>query len=183
MGGEMKKGDKARDKLLKVPLVDGAEIYLNGEKLKKVKPKNARAHKPPKPLSDHEQIVIGMTKLIPRGIPSRYLKKPERKEPSGKVNVYDEMAKEVFKEFGIDLFEFLKPWLEKFGVEKIVLGGNISLAADLFVPSIKTELAKEGLSSISIDISELGETAAIIGGARLIEPDYWLKIKEVIKDM
>lgn len=95
----------------------------------------------------------------------------------------DEMAKEVFKEFGIDLFKFLKPWLEKFGVEKIVLGGNISLAADLFVPSIKTELAKEGLSSISIDISELGETAAIIGGARLIEPDYWLKIKEVIKDM
>jgi glucokinase len=60
------------------------------------------------------------------------------------------MAKEVFKEFGIDLFEFLKPWLEKFGVEKIVLGGNISLADDLFVPAIKNALTKEGLSQYQL---------------------------------
>ncbi len=122
-----------------------------------------------------------------RGLVKRYLRKTGISTSGVKEIAVaaenDEMAKEVFKEFGIDLFEFLKPWLEKFGVEKIVLGGNISLAADLFVPSMKTELDKAGLSSISIDISDLGETAAIIGGARLIEPDYWLKIKEKIKDM
>ena len=122
-----------------------------------------------------------------RGLVNRYVKKTG-KSISNVKNIAiaaqtDEMAKDVFKEFGKDLFHFLKPWLEKFGVEKIVLGGNISLAADLFLPSVKTAMANEGLSLVSIDISELGETAAIIGGARLIEPEYWQKIKSIIKEM
>jgi glucokinase len=95
----------------------------------------------------------------------------------------DDLAREVFKDFGNDLFKFLKPWLIKFGVQKIVLGGNISLAADLFLPKIKTEMADVGLSSVSIDVSALGETASFIGAARLLDIDYWKKIKNLIKEM
>jgi len=62
----------------------------------------------------------------------------------------------------------LKPWVEKFGAEKVVLGGNISLAADLFLTSMKNAMTNKGLSSVSIDVSELGETASIISGARLL---------------
>lgn len=95
----------------------------------------------------------------------------------------DEKAKCVFRDFGNDLSLFLSPWVKKFGVNKIVLGGNISLAADLFLPSMKTALAIEGLSSVLIDVSELGEVASIIGGARLYEHDYWQKIKYIINEM
>ena len=122
-----------------------------------------------------------------RGLVNRYNRKTGKSISSVKdiaiAAQNDEMAKEVFKEFGNDLFKFLKPWLEKFGVDKIVLGGNISLAADLFLPSMKTEMADVGLSSILIDVSELGETASIIGGARLLEPGYWQKGKDIIKEM
>jgi hypothetical protein len=34
-----------------------------------------------------------------------------------------------------------------------------------------------------IDVSELGEAASIIGGARLYEHDYWQKIKYIINEM
>ena len=95
----------------------------------------------------------------------------------------DEKAKVIFKEFGNELSIFLRPWVNKFGVNKIVLGGNISLAADLFLPSMNTILAIEGLSSLSIDVSELGETASIIGGARLFDHKYWQKIKYIINEM
>jgi hypothetical protein len=44
-------------------------------------------------------------------------------------------------------------------------------------------LATECLTSVSIDVSELGETASIIGAARLLELGYWQKIKDIIKEM
>ena len=122
-----------------------------------------------------------------RGLVTRYYKKTGQSILSVKDIAIaahsDEMAKAVFKEFGNDLYNFLKPWVEKFGVEKIVIGGNISLAADFFLPSMKTAMAIECLSSVSIDVSGLGETASIIGGARLFEPCYWQKIKNLIKEM
>jgi len=122
-----------------------------------------------------------------RGLVNRYNRKTGKSVSGVKDIAFaaqnDEMAKKVFQEFGNDFFEFLKPCLEKFGVEKIVLGGNISLAADLFLPSMKTALANRGLSTVSIEVSELGETASIIGGARLIEPGYWQEIKDIIKEM
>jgi len=122
-----------------------------------------------------------------RGLVNRYNRKTGKSVSGVKDIAFaaqnDEMAKKVFQEFGNDFFEFLQPCLEKFGVEKIVLGGNISLAADLFLPSMKTALANRGLSTVSIEVSELGETASIIGGARLIEPDYWQKIKDIIKEI
>ena len=122
-----------------------------------------------------------------RGLVNRFNKKTGKSILSVKdltiAAQTDEMAKEVFKEFGIDLFNFLKPWVEKLGVEKIVFGGKIALAADLFLPSLKTTLATECLTSVSIDVSELGETASIIGAARLLELGYWQKIKDIIKEM
>jgi len=122
-----------------------------------------------------------------RGLISRYLIKTGKIAKNVKeiatLAQNDDLTKEVFVEFGIDLVGFLKPWLEKFGVEKIILGGNIARAERLFLPAMESTLLKEGLSSITIEITELGETASIVGGARLLEPAYWLKVKDLLKEM
>lgn len=115
-----------------------------------------------------------------RGLVNRYIKKTGRPIENAKEIAIaaqtDDLAKDVFKEFGIDLAYFLKPWIEKFGVEKIVIGGNISRAAELFLPSMKNAMAKEGITLVTIETSELKEHSSIIGSARLINPDYWKKI-------
>ena len=48
---------------------------------------------------------------------------------------------------------------------------------------MESAFLNEGLSSITIEITELGETASIVGGARLLEPAYWLKVKNLLKEM
>ncbi|MBA7584015.1 hypothetical protein ES708_25967 [subsurface metagenome] len=70
----------------------------------------------------------------------------------------------------------------KFGVEVLVIGGNISLAYDLFRPAMNVSLQKEDLN-IKVEISELKETASIIGSARLSEPYFWKRVTPLLKDM
>jgi glucokinase len=122
-----------------------------------------------------------------RGLLNRYFEKTGKSISSVKdlasLAQNDIMVKDLFESFGTELISFLAPWLKKFGVEKMVIGGNISRAAKLFLPSMQTALMNMKLASITIDISELGETAAIIGSARLLEPQYWQKVKYIIKDM
>jgi len=94
----------------------------------------------------------------------------------------DEIAVAVFNDFGSKLVSFLEPWFKKFGVEILVIGGNISLSSDSFCPSLRNALVKEELS-VQVEISELKVKASIIGSARLIEPDYWGKVKTILKEM
>ncbi len=121
-----------------------------------------------------------------RGLVARYIEK-SKKQVSGAKEIADaaltdEIAKAIFEDLGSKLVVLLKPWLQKFGVEVLVVGGNISNAFELFAPAMKNQLQTEGLN-IRIEFSELLETASIIGSARLAEPEFWNRIAPVIKDL
>ncbi len=121
-----------------------------------------------------------------RGLVNRY-KEKTGKSVKGVKDIalaakYDEIATGLFIDFGSKLVDLLKSWIRIFGIDTLVIGGNISLSSKLFLPSLQNELEKENLL-VKVEISELKETAAIIGSARLIEPDYWVKVKDIIKEM
>ncbi len=70
-------------------------------------------------------------------------------------------AKAVFSNFGQNLGNFLRPWLEAFGCEELVIGGNISKAYAFFEPALLQQLA-----GLSIDIRYCNDTeACILAGA------------------
>lgn len=94
----------------------------------------------------------------------------------------NEDAKSLFIEYGRNMGDFFSPWLKKFNAEVLVIGGNISSAYNLFGPYFEIALKKNSVNT-KIRLSKLKEDAAIIGSARMIDDDYWIKIKEVIKKM
>lgn len=121
-----------------------------------------------------------------RGLVSRYAKLSGRlvkdaREVAEAAGT-DEVAKAVFSDFGSKLVDLLKPWLIKFNVEVMVVGGNISRAHHLFFPALHVCLLREGLR-IKVGVSELKGTASIIGSARLVEPDFWNRISPLLKEM
>ncbi|RXG25871.1 ROK family protein [Leeuwenhoekiella marinoflava] len=91
----------------------------------------------------------------------------------------DNQAKLVFENFGNRLGDFIKPYLEEFGAEALVLGGNISKAFDVFGESLKTQLPNLD----ELYVSEFGEEAAIIGGALLLDEMFYKKIEDTLKLM
>jgi glucokinase len=121
-----------------------------------------------------------------RGIVSRYNLRTGEDARSAK-DVADaagtnEKAISIFEDFGEKLVILLKPWFIKFGVEVLVIGGNISRAFDLFSPSLKANLSKEGLN-VNVEISDLKDTASIIGSSRLCKSDFWDKVSPLLKNM
>ena len=121
-----------------------------------------------------------------RGLVNRYIEltgKPAKgAKDVAEAAVTDDVAKAIFNDFGTKLVDLLKPWFVKFGVEVLVIGGNISRAFDLFRVAMEDCLLKEGLS-VKVEISDLKETASIIGSARLAEPDFWCRVAPLLKDM
>jgi len=122
-----------------------------------------------------------------RGLVYRYKQKTGKnvkgaKEIAVAAAQNDEIALNLFIDFGSKLVDLLKSWIRIFGVETLVIGGNISLASDWFLPALRNALEQETLS-VKVEISELKETAAIIGSARLIEPEYWAKVEDIVKEM
>ncbi len=94
----------------------------------------------------------------------------------------DVMANSLFEEFGGNLGEFLAPWIKKFAAGDIVIGGNISKVWNLFERPFRETM--EGLNvNASIHISELGEMAAIIGSARLLDNLFWDRVKPLLSKM
>ncbi len=75
-----------------------------------------------------------------------------------------EVVREIFHQFGQNLGGFLEKFIEKEQPEIIILGGNISRAAPLFLPFLQQKLDKKGIS-VPIKISQLGEKAALMGAA------------------
>ena len=121
-----------------------------------------------------------------RGLIKRYTQRTG-KPASGAKEVADaaktsEDAKAIFEDFGVKLVEFLKPWLSSFGVEVLVIGGNISRAFNLFGQAMNNQLKEEGLK-LKVETSGLKETAAIIGSARLVEPGFWSRVSPLLKEM
>ncbi len=91
-------------------------------------------------------------------------------------------AETVFNEFGRNFAEFMKPVIKKYQPDLIVLGGNISNASNRFLPVVEEKLRKEDLH-VKFILSTLIEEAAIIGSARLFEPDFWEQVKDDLPNL
>jgi glucokinase len=87
----------------------------------------------------------------------------------------DASALGVFEHYGRSLGEFLAPWLNRFTADVVVFGGNISGAFDLFSPSLQNSL-KLVYPDTAVEVSVLGENAAIIGAARLLDDSFWKQV-------
>jgi glucokinase len=86
------------------------------------------------------------------------------KELAGLIDT-DPFARHIFEEFGINMAEFLSRPLAALSPDVLVLCGNIAKASAYFLPHLQA-----GLGALPVKISELGETAALIGAAALFEP-------------
>jgi glucokinase len=91
----------------------------------------------------------------------------------------DKTAMNLFIEFGNNLGIFLAPWLNRFKAEKLVIGGNISFAWNLFGNIFVESLAREG-SSCKVEISELKEDAALLGSAYLFDDNFWRSVQPAL---
>lgn len=81
------------------------------------------------------------------------------------------ICRTIFAEFGKTLGEFLLPYVSKMKIQKVVLGGKISLSGDLFIPHTQAYLRSFGIS-LPIEISKLGENAALIGASSVFLPKH-----------
>ncbi len=106
---------------------------------------------------------------------------PGVKEIAERVG-HDVQAESLFGEFGANLGEFLAPWIKKFAAGNIVIGGNISKEWSLLEKPF-TETLERLHVNVSIHISELGEMAAIIGSARLLDELFWERVKPLLSKM
>jgi len=94
----------------------------------------------------------------------------------------DEIANKLFIDFGYKMGAFLKPWLEKSKTEVLVIGGNISNAFGLFGKSLQDFLSGNGVE-VRVEISELKETAAMIGSSILADDIYYEQLKPLLATM
>lgn len=88
----------------------------------------------------------------------------------------------LFNDFGTKLGLFLSPWLVKFSVDALVIGGNISNAFPLFEDSLKTFLKSNNLE-VRIEVSELKETASMIGSVVLVDENYFDSVRLLLPQM
>lgn len=94
----------------------------------------------------------------------------------------DENSKIVFTEFGSNMAEFMIPFLKKYQPDIIILGGNVSLAHNFFLPTLKQKIKEAGLK-IEFEISPLMEDAAIIGSAKLFDSNFWSHVKNDLPNL
>ncbi|HRN57826.1 MAG TPA: ROK family protein [Agriterribacter sp.] len=80
----------------------------------------------------------------------------------------DTIAMQLFKEFGYTLGEVLKERFHGHFPERIVIGGNIAKAWDLFKPYCE-EVLRQHAPGCALTPARLGENAALIGAAYLWE--------------
>ncbi|WP_373494186.1 ROK family protein [Aquiflexum sp.] len=71
-------------------------------------------------------------------------------------------AGNVFDVFADNLAEFISLHYPKIQMEKVVLGGNISLSSPYFLNKLMDNLAKKEIN-IPVEVSQLGEKSAIYG--------------------
>ncbi|MCP2043576.1 ROK family protein [Pontibacter sp. HSC-36F09] len=77
----------------------------------------------------------------------------------------------VFEEFVENLTVFLRPYLEKFEAEALLIGGNISRSHHLFVEALRASLGIP--SGLQIEIVEDTENCNMLGASHLMQLDYW----------
>lgn len=77
----------------------------------------------------------------------------------------NQQARELFNNFGSELARFLAPWLSSFNAEALVIGGNIALSRDLFIPALDATLKTLVEHEVALRECLLGEQAPIYGAA------------------
>jgi len=115
-----------------------------------------------------------------------YLKQAGRevngvKEISGLFDT-DDVARKLLIEYGSNMGDFLAPWIKKFGAQHIVIGGNITGAYDKFGKYLELSLSKHQVEC-GVSLSVLKENAAIIGSARLIDPEFFVRVEPLLPKM
>jgi glucokinase len=93
-----------------------------------------------------------------------------------------EKSDTIFIEFGENLGEFIGPWLNKFGAEVLVIGGNVAGAYNLFGKQFEETLRNQNVET-GIYISTQTEDYAIIGSARLFNTSFWEQIRGLLPKM
>jgi glucokinase len=93
--------------------------------------------------------------------------------------VDNKTVKDLFTDFGDNAGLFLAPWLKKFRAEILVIGGNISLAYNLFGDVLEERLRKENCNC-EVAISKLKEDAALLGSAYLLDDDFWKSVQHAL---
>lgn len=91
----------------------------------------------------------------------------------------NKIARDLFIDFGTRLGDFMSPLLKNYNADCLVIGGNISKAFPLFKDSFIKELHANKIN-INIQISDLMESAAMLGSARLIDKDFWMETKALV---
>lgn len=76
----------------------------------------------------------------------------------------DECCQKVFTDFGENLGKVLISFFSAQSPEVIIIGGNIALAWDCFIPSVTETLEKNG-ASFFLKQARLGEKSALIGAS------------------
>jgi len=92
---------------------------------------------------------------------------------------HDQIAMNLFQEFGYNLGTFLTPFLITFNAGIIVMGGNISFSYNFFGPRFEKRLKQEGCEC-KVALSDLKEDAALIGAAFLLDNRFWTDIQHAL---
>lgn len=78
------------------------------------------------------------------------------KEIADKAHAGEAKAVEAFAKMGTIIGEQIAPIMKEYGIECLLLGGQISRSADLFAPAIAAELEKNGVNIVISPISDFG---------------------------
>jgi len=95
---------------------------------------------------------------------------------------YDNVAHDLLIEYGTNMGDFLAPWIKKFDAGHIVIGGNITGAFDKFGNYLMQSLTNHEIAA-GVSLSILRENAAIIGSARLIDEEFFVKVEPLLSKM
>jgi len=121
-----------------------------------------------------------------RGLISRFEKETGKKINGVKelalLAESDQVAQNLFIDFGRKMGAFVKPWVEKFGIEVLVMGGNISRAFHLFGSHLEQYLADSN-QQVKVAVSDLKENASFIGSAILVDDLFYEQVLPVLKKM
>ncbi|MDB5134602.1 MAG: nagK [Mucilaginibacter sp.] len=74
------------------------------------------------------------------------------------------VARDIFKEFAINMIDFLSGPVKQYGPEVLIICGNIAKASQFFLPYLTNEL-----NSITIKLAQLDENAPLIGAAAMFD--------------
>jgi glucokinase len=106
------------------------------------------------------------------------------KEVSGvkelaEIALTDKSTMNLFVQYGDNIGTFLAPWLNKFKAEKLIIGGNISNAYNLFGDVFEKRL-KTGKCFVKVELSDLKEDAAILGSSYLFNDNFWKAVQHAL---